>query len=508
MWKRVCGIIERHELLFFVLIAVLALRIPNVFEPYWYGDEGIYLTLGQSLRAGLKLYAEIIDHKTPLIYWLAALTGTLVWFRLLLICASLASVVLFYFLARRFMRSKPWGVGIATVAFALLTTLPWLEGNIANGEILLMPFILAGALVFWRGFPVSITKKTTLPQFYRSVAWWQPVAVGALFSLALLLKVPAGFDFGALGIFFLTLVPGQFRKKTFTPMLWYGMRLVVGFILPILASVAWFAFRGTLTSYFDFGLLYNFRYIEAWGTPFHNPVALFLASMKGRVLALSVFIGLVWVLRRFLSVPFRFVACWFGFTLFAALLSLRPYPHYFIQILPAATLLVGMSVSGKWAPRLITAMALLVSSGVLLALRFFPYPTVPYYENFVNYIRGALPKDQYYARFDAKTGRTYAVANWLKMRTRPHERVFLWGDEPMVYALSERIPVGRFTVMFHIASFNAWDETIQAIDREKPRFILAFHDGYTFPALEHVLNQDYVWFDAVSGVDIYRRVEY
>ncbi|MBD3279784.1 MAG: hypothetical protein GF390_03690, partial [Candidatus Pacebacteria bacterium] len=33
------------------LLSVIAiLRLPNFFEPYWYGDEAIYLTIGNALR--------------------------------------------------------------------------------------------------------------------------------------------------------------------------------------------------------------------------------------------------------------------------------------------------------------------------------------------------------------------------------------------------------------------------------------------------------------------------
>ena len=36
----------------FVFLVVVVLRIPSLFEPYSYGDEGIYLVLGQGLRKG------------------------------------------------------------------------------------------------------------------------------------------------------------------------------------------------------------------------------------------------------------------------------------------------------------------------------------------------------------------------------------------------------------------------------------------------------------------------
>ena len=41
-----------------ILSSVFLLRIPSFFEPYYYGDEMIYMTLGQGVRQGLTLYKE------------------------------------------------------------------------------------------------------------------------------------------------------------------------------------------------------------------------------------------------------------------------------------------------------------------------------------------------------------------------------------------------------------------------------------------------------------------
>ena len=87
---------------FWLLFAVFFLRLPSLFEPYWYGDEGIYLTIGQGLRQGLVLYRDIYDNKPPLIYLLAALSGSLFWFRFILLVWSMMTVAFFSKLAKTF----------------------------------------------------------------------------------------------------------------------------------------------------------------------------------------------------------------------------------------------------------------------------------------------------------------------------------------------------------------------------------------------------------------------
>ncbi len=68
--KKIDLFLDQQTALFINLFLLVLLRIPNFFEPYWYGDEAIYLTVGNALNHGGKLYTTIIDHKTPLIYHL------------------------------------------------------------------------------------------------------------------------------------------------------------------------------------------------------------------------------------------------------------------------------------------------------------------------------------------------------------------------------------------------------------------------------------------------------
>ena len=61
---------NKHELILILLLFTTFLRLPTLFEPFWYGDENIYLAIGQAMRKGLLLYQDIIDfpNKPPLIF--------------------------------------------------------------------------------------------------------------------------------------------------------------------------------------------------------------------------------------------------------------------------------------------------------------------------------------------------------------------------------------------------------------------------------------------------------
>ena len=108
-----------HEFpLLILLLLLIVLRLPNFLEPYWYGDEAIYLTIGTAMKQGALLYKDIIDHKTPLIYYLAMVPSQ-VHFRLLLTFWMIASTTAFYYVALRLLKSLKVTV-FSTLLFVLL----------------------------------------------------------------------------------------------------------------------------------------------------------------------------------------------------------------------------------------------------------------------------------------------------------------------------------------------------------------------------------------------------
>jgi len=161
-------------------ILFLILRLPSLFEPYWYGDEGIYLTLGQGIRHGLLLYQQIHDNKPPTLYYLAALAHTVFGFRLLLTLFMIPTIYFFHRLAKRFLSPKL--TRLSTLTFLLLTSIPLIEGNMANAEVfMLLPTILA-FYIFYKSSVSGLPAKTL-------------VSAGLLLGLAFTIKVPVAVEF-------------------------------------------------------------------------------------------------------------------------------------------------------------------------------------------------------------------------------------------------------------------------------------------------------------------------
>ena len=94
---------KKALILTLILTVNILLRIPSLFDPVYYGDECIYLTLGQAFNRGLVFYRDIHDNKPPLLYLVAALAQCKqFYFRLITICWNTVNVYLIYFLAKIF----------------------------------------------------------------------------------------------------------------------------------------------------------------------------------------------------------------------------------------------------------------------------------------------------------------------------------------------------------------------------------------------------------------------
>lgn len=506
--RRLDRLFDRHVLLFALLLLVVALRLPNLSEPYWYGDEGIYLTIGQTLNRGATLYSEIVDHKTPVIYWLAQV-GTQLNFRLVLIGWMLAATTLFYQLSRQFFRSQ-WQVALSGLFFVLLTSLPALEGNIPNGELFVIGWVLLGAVLLWQTpyaqALTSFTKTDNMPTY----AWL--LVAGAMFGLGILTKVPALFDVAAFAfIGFLTVdvrlsLVSQL-KKAWVKSRAAWMMLGLGVFLPILGSIFYFVLKGAGQDYLQFGLLYNIYYAGSWQLKFDSALVTFLFSLPGKTLMLTAGLTLVWWARRWLTPQLSFLVAWLLLALYASLLSNRPYPHYFLQIIPPLALLVGQTallaeqvVSGKKA--VLGKQAILGRLGFILglfglvlliggAIGLRPYPTFSYYKNWYLLQTNQLSTRDYYQGFNRFMNDNYSAA-WL-FRSKGVEELFIWGTNPMLYALADAKPTGRFTVSFHIKDLDVFDETLLDLQESHPPFVVVMHnEKHPFPEFYAYLNAFYI----------------
>ena len=485
--------------LILILLSVAVLHLPSLFEPYWYGDEGIYLTLGMAVRKGLVLYRDIHDNKPPLLYWTAALAGSQFWLKFILMVWHLATIAVFYRLAKIWSGKDNWVPVIAAGLLAVLTMLP--EGNIANGEIFMILPVIGGMLVLNQE---SGIRNQETPGKY--------LLIGALFSMGFLFKVPAVFDFMAAAIFYVFFLSAGIKdaiSRIFNKNIWL---MVIGFLGPILLSLIYYATRGGFEPYLRSALLQNMGYLSSWKTgdsPAPSPFV--ISGLMLRAIILLIGTAGLWVARlKFkLSLKTSFASLWFLFALFGALLSARPYPHYLIQpAVPAALLLIVLFIDKAKIAKIVVGLQIAMTIAAYLFVGFWSYSILPYYQNFFSWATGNKTQTEYFAFFGEQVNRAYKISEYVRRTTSPEDRIFIWGDDPYIYPLSQRLPAGRYTVAYHVVDFNAYDETVAAIKSKMPKIIIWLDYGRQFPQLSAIISSDYARAEDIGGAMIFRLIRY
>jgi hypothetical protein len=212
------------------------------------------------------------------------------------------------------------------------------------------------------------------------------------------------------------------------------------------------------------------------------------------------------------SFPMLFTSIWLLFAVYGALLSNRPYPHYLLQpLIPViflAFLLLEELFTARKKDTFVGFLSLFIGGIMVFQIGFSHYPTVSYYKNFVSYALGRIDRATYESFYPASLKRNQQIASYLRARTQSDERVFIWGEEPAIYDMADRLPVGKYMVSFHIRDFpNGFADTYNALLLQEPQYILVIPEQVPpFPELETMLATDYLLVHQIDNVLIYRRV--
>ncbi len=468
------------------------LRFPSLFEPNWYGDEGIYQTLGIGMNAGRLLYSGIFDNKPPLLYFLYSLVSSdQFMIRLLSLLAGLLAVFAFYFLSRKILGNQKASF-IATGFFAVLFALPLIEGNIANSEnFMLLPNILSAILVL-KSLETNVAKKRLTLLFI----------AGIVIGISFLLKIVAVFDFAAFFVFLFFAnysenLLGIFKLKNIKKEIKNLLSFSVGFLLPIISVFLFFLLNGALSDFLTAILFSNIGYV-GYGNKFIIPQGFLILKL----IILFSFLLFIFLKRKSFGNYFTFSAIWFGFSIFNAYFSQRPYTHYVLVLLPVFCLLIGFFALNRNISKI--AGILVLSTFIMIVMSFNLYfKTFYYYQNFLSFLSGTKSVKQYQVFFDRNTPNDYEIANYLNMNLKKDDNIFIWGNNAQVYKLTDKLPPGKYTVAYHIENYkDGISNTKKGLEISKPKFIILMPNASSFPfVLSNYINKI-----NLNGINIYEKI--
>ena len=472
-----------------VLALVFILRVPSFFEPYYYGDEMIYMTLGQGARQGLTFYKDLHDNKPPLLYLTAAVAGSLFWFKVILAFWSIVTIFLFYKLTLKILDKNKKGQIVSTSIFALLTTLPLLEGLTVNSELFMIVLTIGALLVLLKD---NLKGK--------NIYW-----AGVLLGIGALFKIPAAFD-APIIVFYWIITLGfkewrKILKNTFV--------LALGFASPIVLTMLWYFVRGALPEYVKAAFLQNVGYISSY-RPGDVQKPFLVRNAPLLIRAGIVFVGstILFVFRKKISKKFILLSLWTLFSLFAITLSERPYPHYLIQVVPPLSILLAILFTEKSFEQSLVILPLTLTFFVPFYYKFWIYPIASYYTRFVRFAAGRDSKETYFSSFSSTTNRNYKIAEFLSKSSRQTDRIFMWDpDAPAVYSLSKRMPPVKYTVPYHVFDYSSRKTEAKNIEGNPPKFIM-LNSKYPYPEISALIKNNYLLINQIEDVQIYSRIDF
>jgi 4-amino-4-deoxy-L-arabinose transferase-like glycosyltransferase len=492
--------LEKNKVFWFLLASSLIfffLRLPSLIEPHWYGDEGIYQVIGKSLNNGRLLYSQIWDNKPPLLYLTYALfNGEQFSVRLFSLIIGIVTILMFYKLTSVLFKNLKASIA-STLVFTLLFATPIIEGNIANAEnFMLLPIIAAAILVY--KYADNKTQRSSKNNFLAMLS------AGLLLGIAFLFKAVAVFDFVALFLFLhITVSQKRFslkhlRRSVFT---YYRNNshflnpFALGFLLPLTLTALYFFVNRTFLDFTTAVFSNNLGYVG-----YANQLIIPQGFLILKLLLVSAATTIIYLKRRLFSKVELFILLWFVFSLFNTYFSGRAYTHYALLLLPSWCLLLGLLLTKTGKQLKVLFLLLMVISALLVTRTFNPNITkaFSYYGNALSFLLGGKDIHSYRAFFDKKTPRDYAIASFIKTHTTQDDKVLVWGDSAQIYALSDKHPIGRYTVSYHITrTESALTETRSVLREAKPKYVIILKEAQTFPFSLPSYTPKYVFDESV-----------
>jgi Dolichyl-phosphate-mannose-protein mannosyltransferase len=478
-------------------ILASALRYPSLFEPRWYGDEGIFASVAENVRHGHMLYSGAWDNKPPLIYFTYALIQAAFGTKMLplhlvatlVALATQASVVVTAALIFGRLRAA-----VAGTVCALLLGTPLLEGNLAMTEtFMILPTSLAVLVFAW-----SERRSRASPVAY--------VTIGALIGVAAAYKQVAIFDGLAIAVTVCVMHDAREECSRRRLVAW----MAVGFLVPQVALAFLFLATGAFGAYW-YAVVGSLGLYARLGPP--------VSGLKRLGEILPPLIVVAWLLRtqrRGDAAPLRrFPVLWRSFAAASVTASSFAFPHYLLQgVPPLALTAAAIPISGSSGrnvdTRLMLAASVLIATLVLHAQFWSPVRdraqfSTEYYETFFSRESGSTSRQQYEAKFDASVPVLAEITRTVKA-DGAGKTAYAWSDQPWLYAQADLTNSTRyFTSYLGTEIPGARSEILRALSGNPPVYIVISDDAYApFPELNAFVASRYSLIRAQDAWRLYR----
>jgi Dolichyl-phosphate-mannose-protein mannosyltransferase len=390
-------------------------------------DEGEYAYAGQLMLQGIPPYKLAYNMKLPGTYAAYALImevfgQTTEGIRLGVLVINLATIVLVFLLARRF--GGPVAGVAAGASYALLSVSPSVLGFCGHATHFVVLPAIAGILLLLKAI-----EKRRKSLFFCS---------GMLLGLGVLMKQP-GLLFVIFGAFYLLRIEerqGVNRRALGEKLGLYSLGAALPFLITCL--VLWRA--GVFSTFWFWTVSYASQYASNYGLTagvyfFYNTISTIVDSSAW--IWLTALLGLIVVCcDRKSPQRSQFLLGFFLFSFLAVCPTMAFRPHYFILMLPAVSVLVGVVISSatrslnalserrslRYAPCVLFTLAL---AACFYQQRDFFLETDPIAACRAIYFVDPFPE-------------AVTISDYIHQHTPENARIAVLGSEPEIYFYSHR----------------------------------------------------------------------
>jgi len=446
-----------------VLGLVIAIRIRLLGIPLE-RDEGEYAYAGQLMLQGIPPYKLAYNMKFPGTYAAYALImaifgQTIVGIHLGLLLINAATILLIFLLGRRLINSI---AGLAAaMAYAILSVSPSVVGFAAHAEHFVMLPALGGVLLL-----LNESDRRNLERLFVS---------GLLFGTSLLMKQPAVFFILFGGLYLLS--NDLRRKRGWKRIVLRNLTFDLGAIVPFGIACLFLWHAGVFDKFWFWTISYARQYgsLIALGTApklFSRTASEVInsTSMLWALAGLGIIAGL-WNKRMRASAVFLVGFLAFSLAAFSAGFYFRQ--HYYIFVLPAASLFTGVAISAlpnltarysnfvRFALLLFFAVAL---SQPILAARRFYFEVSPVEASRIVYRENPFPE-------------SVRIAEYLRDHTDIGDTIAVLGSEPQIYFYSKRHSATGYIYTYglmepHRYARRMQEEMIRQIESARPKYVI------------------------------------
>lgn len=483
---KIATYLSKNRFLLIGILLLIFLRIPSLFEPMWYVDEGMYATISRHLNNGYNLYTEIYDHKPPLLFYIYALLGEdqiLFKARLLNILLGIISIIGIFAFAKKYFSPR-----VAKTAFLLSAVLlgsPIIEGNIANAENFFLPLTIWGSY-----FALSYNKKINF-------------LAGIMFGIAFMIKFHPLLTLFAV-LFYYLLSYFNKRKQLIQKL----FLIFVGFLVPILITAILLFLSGDLVSFIDAAYLDAFRY--AGEIQSGTQIGQILQSTVFKTGMLIFALGLIFFQfkRNRISQQTLLIISLLVFELYAVFLSGRAYYHYFLQAVFSISIFLAIYMQrirqANLQHQLVQILALI---GVVISVFYYfnnlswrdykretrSLPdnlfAIEYYANFLSFLGGHKDSASYNSFFGPEAEKAELLNQSL---SDENQNLYIYADYAWAYVAAEKFSPTRIFVAFQIFYSREYrEQTINEIEQKQVEYIVAEKGRHKFKELRELLAKDY-----------------